>query len=758
MQSASAPVAAAEKIAPSLFSLAFTNMYDWWLGKKYSKRNREHLETLKKIYSKHFKGAALPDNFFLDGNNRPLHYHQTNDFSTYALPGPDDRSSRNFPYSSDNMQGALQHYLTVRRNRTFGGGAEGDLLEQFLGEWLTWSTHSLPGMLYADPITIPTLQKRLNYINDIISNLYLFNYSALPTRKNNKNACFEMIKESLEQAIKLAEQEKQRSAARELLELTRTSISRILTKCLNMVFFTRKSETNCKNLDIVNFLNNKHPEIRKTYTGAMLHEVIRMAGTQTFTLLNTEMPTDHAYEFFNDQNTPQKIDWTEDYSDDSPVWVTDEKQKRLFVVSVQNLCAAMLRFAEVKALVEEAYDLAGSGGNLWAYANKEGKKALQGLIFLHDTEIANLYTTVQAFYDKQVTARTTHMKLNKNKEKNNSNLNFNNVIETWPDVSKLFEQLKQTMAELDKQQKNFPENGEELISEQQQKFYRHTNHIFRTAYPKIADQYLLDTQASALEIYAPDESFRNKVLFIASRFKLPFNGNTLYKAAEYAGFHNEIPAIENINNIPEPWELGNDYQDWAENFFTRHRKQFAEFTATENAYHEAILKVSSDDIVRLGEQMKGIIKAIEIIVKAEEPKWRFKYLIWPVTAGYPFNRSAHRFANLLIADLTKQYDDIRAHESKAYEYINNPALTTTSTGQAHELMREGHRNYHVSINTTADSPSSRSSAIPQTPVSTSRTTTRTASNVRFHQTTPGDQPVTPPAGAQQTNHSPRAAM
>jgi hypothetical protein len=756
MQSGTPPAST----TPPLISLVFTKLYDWLLGNAYSKQSREHLQILKNIYTKCFNTSSYPANWNLKSNNQPEFSYTGSDFSNYAQPGVNEASVKHFPYYSVSMSDTIITYLNTRKNRRFGSGNPGDLLEQFLGEWLQWSTNSLPNMEY-DATTIAKLKNRLTYIDTVIGNIYLFDFSPFVKRKNNKNACLQMIKQNIELAIELAEQETQRRAAKQLLDQARTNISILLTHCINIIFYARKTATKDKVFNINDYVkDDAYPEVMKTHTGKMLYEVILLAGVESFTLQRTVTDTKHTFQYFDAHNVAQKIDWTSNVLNDAPIWIESDKskektatQQRSYTVIIQDLCAAVLRFAEVKKLIEEAYDLTGLAGDLWAYVDKTGKRSIEALLVLYKSELAKLEKAFKDFYDSQTKMRTAYMTKISRKEKNDSNLNFNKIIDKWPQVPELFSQLAITLGEISDKLQNFPANAETAINIKQQQFYQHINEVFQHSYPAEAEKYHLECQTSALTIFANDsgsprlntslqeDNTLSANRFILQRFKLPFNGAVLRDVKKYADFHNGDVKTDNINAIPEAWRLGQSYSDWSENFFNRNRLLFQHYDQLEEKYHEAIKLCDATQIETCRRAIKQALLDIYNKIDSERPKWRFKYLIWPVTIGKPFNREASKFATLLMTDLGTTYKKVKEHATTAIQAITQYNASQNSTTRATRLLDMAEEHSQLSSVTVAPG------TVALTQVSRTRTPTNGhAQNGMF----PPAPPATTPTPASTT--------
>ena len=452
-------VTAAEVAAPGILGFILGRWSEQFFGNSYSKLSRMQLTNLINLYNKSFKTTEHPLLWKLDSKNRPEKFFHGDDFRFYIECNFRNPGRRNYPHQSKMIRENIIAYLNQRRKRWVAKGNPGDLLEQFLGEWLEWSTNNLPFMGY-DTAALETLQKRLDYIVSVINDPFILPYGRI-TRANNKYICFNIIRDNLQACQLLAKQEKIRVSATEKFEDLRTNMAQLLQDSLNIIYYIRRTPVSDKPFDIPVFANKTDHPIKSSQSGRMLNETIHKAGLAAFILSREKLEEKCENRYFDENKSPIMVDWLDrktNLTPDLPVWVISNMDIQQTLQLIQNLCVAILRYTEIKNLIEVARDLSSQSGNVWAYADKTGKHAIVAVEFLHKAALKALIDTTQELINQQNSLRSTYIQ--KYRKKDEGADNYLKLIDTHDRVKDCNNQLTMTMNDIRVQLDEFPIESE----------------------------------------------------------------------------------------------------------------------------------------------------------------------------------------------------------------------------------------------------------------------------------------------------------
>jgi hypothetical protein len=667
-------------------------IYDRFTGKTYSSEDIQKLKILKQMY-KDYLNAESPVQWELDDKSCPTHRIQPQNWARYC----NELSKRNknksiYYHQSKIIAKVASSYLTARSSRSVGGGAEGDLLEQYIGEWVSFALNDLPQLGCTDE-SVYQLKQRMEYLDQIDSNVSIFDYGTY-NRSVTKFDVFDDIGDQLKICVEVALIEKSRTCARNLLDECRNNISALLSDCADVIFYARGKSVDMFAFDLSRFVDVDrrreravdvlYKEVRKTHTGKILYDIISLAGVTAFGSKGQSVNLAESAYYLPANYQLKEVDWTSKEMDLFP-WVTDDiKQKQM--KKIQELGQSMLLIAQIKNLIETAYDLTGIVGDFWAYGDKNGKKSLTALLFLMEKELNLLTQRFTMFYEENKAARKEHSRDHKNNAKDGANPNFSEVDRASKKIHERLVLMKSSMKAIQQQMNEFPADAIEKINQKKHYFYTALNQYFSLFCPEDANMFAWsdmtsESSPSSMQARIPlqnhdplgdekkeeqprlqvDQRWRinqdadvPEASFIFPLKRDDLNEKYVYwDDAKFKEYVYAYPDQEKVELRQYNWRLGGKYDDWMRGYFTRNKKSYEDYQKTAIDFKNMLkqsrsLPEISESVLVLQTQI-GLLK---IFLDSERPKWRFKLSLWPIqTKGWPFNRSAERFSALLLDEL-----------------------------------------------------------------------------------------------------------
>jgi hypothetical protein len=167
-------------ITPTLVSDSVQTIKDWY--------NEKKLQTkIDDLYRQYF-GEALPDEF----NTK----NTTFDRAKKAKP---INSHSKYGIIANEIVEAIDTYIKSRSKRYFWSkGKNADPLHRFLYEWRRWAIEELAGF-EDSPESDSKIDKRLNYLYEILTQKSEYFQIGVLNRENNKFNTFEKMKKILDQ-------------------------------------------------------------------------------------------------------------------------------------------------------------------------------------------------------------------------------------------------------------------------------------------------------------------------------------------------------------------------------------------------------------------------------------------------------------------------------------------------------------------------------------------------------------------------------
>lgn len=672
-------IAAGASVAGEVAIQFGTYVYEKLTGDAYSEDDIKRLGELKRLYQEAF-GIAAPISWDLDDKNKPTHRVKNQKWALHVTQLlQSKRLVGHYHYQSLLIAEYASTYLTDRGSRWVGKGKSGDLVEQFIGDWINFSLNNLPTLGFEED-SIRKIEQRIQYIEQVQKHESIFQFGTVE-RAKNKFDTVESIKQQLQSCLHVAAQESLRQCAREKFDACRSDISALLLACVQSMYYARATNVCHEPLELLRFIEpdekfltasakKLYPKIKATHTGAMLYEAVSLAGLESFGTLGQEESGLLWPKYFTKDCQTKEIDWTKSNSDLPPWVAADSVNIRL--KEFQLLGESVLRVANLKRLIEEAYDLTGKIGDLWAYGDKQGKLSLKALLFLLEKEVDLLKNRYESFYNYHNLQRHAYNLEHRINPKDELNPNFNKVDDQKINIDRLYASIKASSKSIQEQMEKIPENSPKRINAKKQEFYHSVSKYLKQFYPNSYPQYRLLEQANQepkvnnivinedhiIDTDQPNDMTENDM---PKEIILKWPLVTHQQCASYdyldkkqfKNFFEKNPRKEQVDKQPKNWRLGNKYGDWMKLYFIHNKQDYADFqNKAQTLQNQAKDPTTLEDVNSAATALQNQIKILRKKIQEERPAWRFKLGIWPViTKGWPFNRDANKFADLLLTDL-----------------------------------------------------------------------------------------------------------
>lgn len=631
------------------------SIYDKIVGYSYSDADVKRLTELKHLYQETLQNMS-PVFWELDNKNNPTHRLSQQKWANHVrqLTKGKHKVGR-FYYQSNLIAEYAATYLEERAKRWFANGTPGDLLEQFMSEWIHFAINELP-LFDFDEISIEKIYQRIKYLEKIQKHETLFSFGIV-TRRRNKFDTMESIKQQLYAGAKLAAKESLRQCAREKLDICCSHTAGLLLSAAKSIYYARSTATYHEPLDLNCYSDSRHafqtssakklyPQIKKTHTGCMLYEFISLAGLESFGTVNLEEKERTAATYFDRVFSAKPIiDKSQDF--DLPPWI-DQKEALNYITQCQNIIERALRIAQLKKLIDSAYDLTGKIGDLWAYGDKEGKLSLEALLFLLEKELESYDQCFDNWYHHQNKLRHIYnlkYRINPNTE---INLNFNKVDEQFEDFKKYLESLRRAIKDIHKKMNDFTEETVRRVNTKKKIFYRSVARYMKQYYP---EQSLKYQELENCSLFDEEDKFPEEETAV------------LLKDTYYA--FDKRPLTES-------------HQKWRDNFIQKHRSIHLELQKLKIQFKAKVeSQISLDEIYKVAFAIKEQVKILKNKAESERSQWSW------TSMGWPFNQENEEYIDLVINDLNTLIKEIVA--ATRAEYLSQPVsneISPVSTPQS----------------------------------------------------------------------------
>lgn len=677
-------------------------------GIAYSKDEKEYLRILKDIYQTALRTDA-PVLWELDEKDQPTHRIKSSDVAMHIEQRRHHKSSLGpFHYYIDGILEFAVTYLKERGDRgILTRGKPGDVLEQFLTEFIHWAVNDLPTYA-ANSESVVHLRQRIDYLDRILKAENLFKFGTF-TRGKNKTDTISNIKHTLEACLNYAEQEAERLNARDKLNVLQLETERLLLGCVNSLYYLRATPVQSEPLRLELFLQpitatehlrQLYSNVQATHSGALLREVIHLAGVDSFGALaecKVVADTKPTHDYYNAQGQCQVIAWPARKMD-MPSWITPDVAKEV-ITQLQNLGAITLRVAKLKALVASAYDLTGKAGDLWAYGDEQGKASLEVLLHLLAIELEQLMRVLGTLHTQQDAARSRYNLLHRVDQDKGVNPNFNKFDYHFVHCTESYARLCRAMDDITKQMRIFPADAKKRVDDQKQRFYRELALYMTVYHPHIAKRFpsLVSANADNKECFDKEKAITalhsSSVAGMTTAVSVTRPAitmgleNSLRLPVTQVGHHIilqmeefKLAATPQIASDPvKTWNVGDNYADWVTGFMTHQAVVVMRYQTAANALMAVKIPAESKSIAVLSEQGKQALAALAQALEDTRPKWRFQWSLWPIkTAGWPFNRLARAFANAVSLLLSRTVTELKQRVATILAISSEHALASSA--------------------------------------------------------------------------------
>lgn len=673
-------------------------------GIAYSKDEKEYLRALKDIYKAALK-TEPPVLWNLDEKDHPTHRIKTSDVALHIEQLRHDKSSLGpFHYYIDGVLEFAATYLKERGERgVLTRGKPGDVLEQFLTEFINWAINDLPTYT-ANSESVLRLRQRIDYLDRILKAENLFKFGTF-ARNKNKTETINNLKLTLEACLRYAEHEAERLNARDKLVVLKQETERLLLGCVNTLYYVRATPVQSEPLRLELFthpttatehLSRLYNAVQSTHTGAMLREAIQIAGIESFGGSAESKAIAETHDYFNAQGQRQTIAWLTRKMD-APPWVSAEGAQP-FVTQLHCLSEVAVRVAKLKNLIESAYDLTGKAGDLWAYGDEQGKASLEALLHLLGTELEQLMRLLRTLHSEHNAARHHYNMSRRLDQDKGVNPNFNKFDHHFAHCIESETRLNAAMADIGRQMRVFPVDITKRVNEQKQRFYHDLAAYITLYHPSVASRFPnlvptgdskehIGTQAEVMATVVSAVPTTGTVSPSVSLFgtegslRLPVKkiGDLLILQQDI--FQAYVPTTETLPF--KSWAVGDDYGVWANGFMTRQAMIIVRYQETTDRLLAMKSPSEAKSIEQFGEVAKKDLTTLQQQLENTRPKWRFHLSWWPIqTAGWPFNRSARAFAEALSDLLKNTLTELKQRLAfmQATMTITNSAIAIPITG------------------------------------------------------------------------------
>ena len=547
-----------------------------------------------------------------------------------------------------------------------------------------------------DERAIEKIKQRLTYL-EAVKKSNIFKFGTIP-REKNKFDVFESIEAQLKRCLEVAAKEMLRRNARDELHRCHTMTANLLFSYAQSIYYLRNTDVSHEPLELKSYANADkkklnaaaqalYPVLHASHTGKMLFEVLHLAGLDTFGVPNDDRISIENPVYFDRQGQLKSVDWEVLGNADLPPWVTPDNKKQQ-LTAMHRLAQSMLRIAQLKQLIDAAYELTGKVGDVWAYGDKEGKSSLKALIFLMEAEINSSKVQFDAIYAYHNESRQTYNKKHRINPDKGVNPNFNLLDANRTALEKHHAELKTSIKSIRDQMASFPVNAEQEMQAKKQKFYVALDDYFKKYYPEDRAQFNFNgIKSSKRKSDAKQVRFENQpkllVLEPDMQFVLPIRKK--YKSYWYYCNENLDNAI--VNQVTQAditrykkWQLGHSYDDWMNGYITRTHDQWAAYQHAAHLFEDTLVQGAKFDGAQQNQALlRTTITQLKAQIQLEMPAWRFQWsFMFIKTAGWPFNRKAARFAEHLLSELDHiemRIEPAVAHMQKKLAESVNPIVS-----------------------------------------------------------------------------------
>jgi hypothetical protein len=399
---------------------------------------------------------------------------------------------------------------------------------------------------------------------------------------------------------------------------------------------------------------NIYQRIRESENGRILNDTILLGGLNTVGFPQQTQPIYSQY--YNEKLLAKKYPWKESDIIEFP-WNQNGKDFLILQIETfQQLGERVLDFNSILKILDLAYDVVGGKGDRWA--SKPAKELLLVALSDLDATLQKLVDCFIAFIDLQNRSRHKYNHKNSINPQEDWNANFTLISQAIEEIDKYKNSVKSSIEAVGNVIRKFPISSDILDTKEKQ-FSQEVRKRQGIEFPDIAEDLIPEESSSAASSSADMGSSLGKVetwINEINNLRFPItstlNGFLIIDKPGLKIFKDDEKKFKVL--FSKGWGISN-YNNWANGFVTYHQKFF-------NDFHETLdqlkLSISSKDINNIQTQqthLNAIFTQISNELDKERPMWKFKYGIFPIRLGRPFNRRAASFANLFKTELETTY-------------------------------------------------------------------------------------------------------
>jgi hypothetical protein len=617
-------------IASAVITQTAISLYESIKGGRYSENDKRRLAELKHLYAEILHNKP-PITWELDKDNAPTQRigHQRWPEHVRQLTKTQNKACYYYHQSMLIAEYAGM-YLTVRGNRWLASGKSGDLLDQFISEWINFALQELFALDF-DDTSVEKIKLRIKYMERVQKHENLFKFGLI-TRKHNKFDTFESIKQQLYVCVEVASKEVLRQCAREKLEVCCMNIAGLLLACAKAVYYARSTAVFHEPLELRGIISPSdifltasaeklYPVLQETHTGRMLYEFISIAGLEAFGTISARiMRADLVY--FHQNFSPKPIN-LKSRKLDLPPWV-NSSEAEFYLNLIQDFIERALRIAKLKAILEIAYDLTGKLGDVWAYGDKQGKLSLEAVLLLLEYELDAFHISFNSWYSSQAKKRGAYNMKHRMNPDNAINKNFNKADEQQEDIDKFYQTIKQAVKSVKDKTSVLNDEETNKINLKKNLFYKSVTHYIRDYHPNLYTKYqILEQPLLRISSHSTDADLHNEACIFSQDLEVKSK-----------------PIIKTDTK----------FMLWKQKFIQRHQPSYLRLQELKiQLLRQLELNAGEEEIIAAANRLRNRILILKANVKREMPYWSFQSL------GWPFNQDIKQHLLLIIHD----YDDLR---------------------------------------------------------------------------------------------------
>jgi hypothetical protein len=664
-----------------------------WLSDKYTGKEAEKLDSIKKLYMVELNAKAEPEVLTLDDKGFPKKkYTDVGVTSNRIGRASDNRvGTGNYFANSKPFMGTIEIYLKARQRRSVGAGKKGDVLALVLIEWLDWANDDLPKLGY-DKDSLILLEARKKYLSKLIADDY-FRHSDWWRRGTTKFDTLIKLQSLLDGCIEICKQEEKKQSVREYLSKCREIGVSTLRECLTILYLLCDEKAHLNYFLPVNYIShdkgiygkvsndewNIYERVSNTENGRVLKDIIQFGGLDS---PGFPKATQYSSQYYDEKLKALASSWKKSDVVNFPWNNDDQTSITNQIASFQALGESVLDFTAILKILDLAYDVVGGKGDEWA--SRPAKELFLYALKDFEKSLKNLVERFSKFLTNQDALRGEYNHVNSVSPHKQWNPNFTLISNSIEEIQKNGSAIEKSTEAVENIIEQFPISSE-LLAAKEKRFsdeVKRRQGLEIPTSPSIPERPIDSNSFSQnppnIDLLSNSLSYLNQLLSEINNFRFPIRkslkGFVIIDKPGLKEFKDDTQMYANM--FPNGWGIDN-YDNWANGFLTQHKDFFVNYHTILDQLKLAIQKKDINDIVALQDNLSKIFNEISLKIDNEKPQWKFKYGFIPVRLGSPFNRLARKFAITLSHELNANFESVSAFISKIEASLKAfPAIET----------------------------------------------------------------------------------